>query len=412
MQLNNKELLKARSLFGGKPGGSGGVQPDLAQNDPTAPDYVKNRTHYEVEEFVNAPLNITWDGNTEGKVSVENYYKVSDVVLTNETILSAIITQKNGNKWSFTDNYQSWDAVVADGWATEDCVEFDSMVFYVRKDGVTFHSYTFPEKGIYVRINGNDYDVANLTTVDAVEHTTKVPKPLDKKFIPDEVIYIPEDILYAGAFAGADIKHIEGVPYAMSEDGVVLCFADKTIDEFANFYERNVTVAVYPKAKVACHSVGKTMLAKAVLPNVETVWDRAFRDCVKLQEIVLPKATSLGESAFDNCQTLKTVDLPKATSLGYKCFSTCYQLTALILRSKTRCSIVNGTFSANYHLTGTKESTHNPNGDKDGYIYVPSALINSYKTATYWKSFASQFRALEDYTVDGTITGALDETKI
>jgi hypothetical protein len=33
--------------------GSGGVQPDLAQNDPTAPDYVKNRTHYEeLVEFI------------------------------------------------------------------------------------------------------------------------------------------------------------------------------------------------------------------------------------------------------------------------------------------------------------------------------------------------------------------------
>lgn len=30
----------------------GGAQPDMAQNDPTQPDYVKNRTHYETEEDV------------------------------------------------------------------------------------------------------------------------------------------------------------------------------------------------------------------------------------------------------------------------------------------------------------------------------------------------------------------------
>ena len=47
-----------------------------------------------------------------------------------------------------------------------------------------------------------------------------------------------------------------------------------------------------------------------------------------------------------------------------------------------------------------------------GYIYVPSALIDSYKTAKNWSSHAAQFRALEDYTVDGTVTGAIDETKI
>jgi hypothetical protein len=47
-----------------------------------------------------------------------------------------------------------------------------------------------------------------------------------------------------------------------------------------------------------------------------------------------------------------------------------------------------------------------------GYIYVPADLVDSYKAATNWSTFAAQFRALEDYTVDGTITGELDITKI
>lgn len=47
-----------------------------------------------------------------------------------------------------------------------------------------------------------------------------------------------------------------------------------------------------------------------------------------------------------------------------------------------------------------------------GYIYVPRAFIDSYKAAENWSTYASQFRALEDYTVDGTVTGELDESKI
>jgi hypothetical protein len=31
---------------------------------------------------------------------------------------------------------------------------------------------------------------------------------------------------------------------------------------------------------------------------------------------------------------------------------------------------------------------------------------------TNWTTFSAQFRALEDYTVDGTTTGELDESKI
>ena len=34
------------------------------------------------------------------------------------------------------------------------------------------------------------------------------------------------------------------------------------------------------------------------------------------------------------------------------------------------------------------------------------------QAATNWSTYAAQFRALEDYTVDGTTTGELDETKI
>ena len=47
-----------------------------------------------------------------------------------------------------------------------------------------------------------------------------------------------------------------------------------------------------------------------------------------------------------------------------------------------------------------------------GYIYVPRNLVDSYKAETNWSAYAEQIRALEDYTVDGTITGDLDETKI
>ena len=47
-----------------------------------------------------------------------------------------------------------------------------------------------------------------------------------------------------------------------------------------------------------------------------------------------------------------------------------------------------------------------------GYIYVPRAMVDTLKSATNWSTYATQIRALEDYTVDGTITGELDESKI
>jgi hypothetical protein len=92
--------------------------------------------------------------------------------------------------------------------------------------------------------------------------------------------------------------------------------------------------------------------------------------------------------------------LPAATSIGESAFYECSALVTVILRSPTLASGGYGIFSTTPISSGT------------GYIYVPSALVDSYKAASNWKTYANQFRALEDYTVDGTITGALDPTKI
>ena len=87
--------------------------------------------------------------------------------------------------------------------------------------------------------------------------------------------------------------------------------------------------------------------------------------------------------------------------LGTYGFANMNGLKALLLRNESLCSLSNtNAFSNSTVKTGT------------GYIYVPATLVDSYKAATNWSTYASQFRALEDYTVDGTITGELDESKI
>jgi hypothetical protein len=114
------------------------------------------------------------------------------------------------------------------------------------------------------------------------------------------------------------------------------------------------------------------------------------------------------------------VDLPKVITLNDNAFAQCYSLKALILRAERICSLYSATrvFRDCYHILGTVNATYNPNGDKDGYFYVPRAFLSDddakkdYRRATNWSTFATQFRALEDYTVDGTTTGELDPNKI
>lgn len=111
--------------------------------------------------------------------------------------------------------------------------------------------------------------------------------------------------------------------------------------------------------------------------------------------------TMLGWSVLGYQPNLKKVNVPNVTVIWNHCFYNSASLTALILSSSTICTLSN-----TQALTGT------PIKSGTGYIYVPRALVDSYKTATNWSTYAAQFRALEDYTVDGTTTGDLDETKI
>ena len=139
--------------------------------------------------------------------------------------------------------------------------------------------------------------------------------------------------------------------------------------------------------------------------TVDLVGDEALTDSIidrSITEIADNHITSIGTLAFHSCSNLTTVDFPLVTSIGSNAFYNCSKLATLILRDTEEVCTLNGTnaFNSTKIASGT------------GYIYVPAALIDSYKAASNWSTYAAQFRALEDYTVDGTTTGALDEAKI
>ena len=149
--------------------------------------YVKNRTHYEETTVVNEPLNITWDGNSEGLVSVEGVplCKVSDVVLNDEQIKTATVTISNGNAVYIGD---MWEDLVSSGLVTDDgVVFFEAVVAIIRKDNIEINGTTFNRKGIYF-LSYNGAYTASFTTTEPVEHTKTVLKKLDKKFLPYEPI--------------------------------------------------------------------------------------------------------------------------------------------------------------------------------------------------------------------------------
>lgn len=158
---------------------------------------------------------------------------------------------------------------------------------------------------------------------------------------------------------------------------------------------------------------GCTQLATINMPVAQYIYANAFYNCNALTTINLPELFTADIMSFYNCSALTTINTSKLKKIEGSAFANCYSLKTVVLREEQVATLANvNAFNNAYHLTGTVDATYNPNGLKDGYIYVPKDLVESYKTATNWSTYATQFRALEDYTVDGTVNGELDESKI
>lgn len=134
------------------------------------------------------------------------------------------------------------------------------------------------------------------------------------------------------------------------------------------------------------------------LSKVGIIYDRTFYGCSSLKSINLHNVSSLGSAAFQNCYLLENIEIgSNIISIGSNRFANCYSLKKVIIRKDSVCSLGNiSAFSGCYHLNGTVNETYNPEGLKDGYIYVPDSLVDSYKSATNWSTYANQIKPLSE----------------
>lgn len=132
---------------------------------------------------------------------------------------------------------------------------------------------------------------------------------------------------------------------------------------------------------------------------------RLFNGCTSLVDCKfnMPKMYYYSQM-FDGCTALKIIDMSKynctSTSNSSNAFYNCSSLKALVIREFGSYTINSNAFSKSGIASGT------------GYIYVPTTMVDTLKSATNWSVYANQIRALEEYTLDGTTTGELDLVKM
>jgi hypothetical protein len=185
-----------------------------------------------------------------------------------------------------------------------------------------------------------------------------------------------------------------------------------TVDTAVALIEGTITEAKYETVKTVRNYAFSscTSLTSVDLPQAATFGNYAFSGCTSLTSVDLPQATTFGSSAFQGCTSLTSVDLPQATTFGSSAFQGCKQITRITLPKVQKingqnfcynCSALTAFVIENTEQVCSLTSTSNcfantPIRSGTGYIYVPDALVDSYKTATNWVTFADQIKPLSE----------------
>ena len=153
---------------------------------------------------------------------------------------------------------------------------------------------------------------------------------------------------------------------------------DSLIDRTITSIESNVTT-IGDDAFYKCSN-----LTSAFFPNAVTIRNSAFHSCA-LTSIVFPNAVSLGQYCFAACASLETAEFNKCESIGRLGFYQDRKLTKLIIRTEKVAT-----------LLSSDALTQTPIANGTGYIYVSDDLVESYKSATNWSTYANQIKGLSE----------------
>lgn len=106
-----------------------------------------------------------------------------------------------------------------------------------------------------------------------------------------------------------------------------------------------------------------------------------------MEFVSFEKAVAINGNAFYACPKLTTAIFGNAGAIGANCFYSCTSLNALVIKRTDRyCALMS---------SGALSNTPISNGK--GYVFVPSTLVDTYKTATNWSAYTDQIVAIEDY---------------
>ncbi len=237
-------------------------------------------------------------------------------------------------------------------------------------------SVTIPDR---VRSIGESafYKCSGLTSVTIGNSVTSIGK---------EAFFFCESLTSVTIPDSVESIDADAFDYCRGLTSIVIESDASFINAGLGFIKDNIRYSVLNKNSVKV--VNNSYSGDVIIPSTVafgntftvTIIGEAFKDCSGLTSVTIPDSVeSIDADAFNNCTGLTSVMLGNGiTSIGSTAFSNCTNLATLNIKA----AVPPGMGSNVFRLCIALET-----------IYVPSASVETYKTANGWSSFESKITA-------------------
>lgn len=234
-----------------------------------------------------------------------------------------------------------------------------------------------------------------------------------EKFITGEITTIENDSIVKigrGAFAYTNIQKVN-LPNCTE------------IEPYAFYQSQNLKEIYFPKCTtMGTYSFGKPSLIEGfyfpevisigtscfsestavymIIPKCQTISNSCFRYCEKLQYIYAPLLETIEPYAFSECISLKEAEFEKVTTIRIYSFYGSTNLFYLTLPSTTKVTLQN----SNAFLD-------TPFANNEGYIFVPSSLVNTYKQDSVWGNYQERIYGMEPIIINRNKNSFVEQNK-
>lgn len=125
--------------------------------------------------------------------------------------------------------------------------------------------------------------------------------------------------------------------------------------------------------------IDRTATSIEIPEGTRSIGSCAFSNCSYLTSVTIPDSvTSIGSDAFSGCSVLKSITIPNGvTKINYYAFGGCTSLTEI-------------DFSTHTTVPTLTSTTAFGNTSASLVIKVPSALVDEWKAATNWSTYADK----------------------